>query len=87
MKTFEQWLSEQGKRTGLGIYPSLYYTGQVTPLGTAAANAGHLNAYAYIHGDEQPELVNPEIRKICKKTKKKQKKQKNVWAKSFGYMK
>lgn len=75
--TFEQWLMERGKRTALGIYPPLYGSGQLPPLAFAPSSAGHLNAFATVHGDEHPELLSPEIRKAAKKHKKKQSKKKN----------
>lgn len=73
LPTFQQWLMERGKRTALGIYPPLYGSGQLPPLAFAPTSAGHLNAFASIHGDEHPELLSKEIRKAFKKHKKKKK--------------
>lgn len=70
LKNFQQWLMERGKRTSLGIYPPLYGSGQLPPLAFAPTSAGHLNAFATIHGDEHPELLSKEIRKQFKKKKK-----------------
>lgn len=74
LRNFEQWLMEKGARTALGIYPPLYGSGQLPPLAQAPISAGHLNAFAYIHGDEHPELLSKEIRKAFKKHKKHKKK-------------
>ena len=82
--TFEQWLMERGKRTALGIYPPLYGSGQLPPLAFAPTSAGHLNAFAHIHGDEHPELLSKEIRKEAKKNKKKKHKSKKDKLKELG---
>lgn len=74
VQTFQQWLIERGKRTALGIYPSLYGVGQRPPLDFAPSSAGHLNAFATIHGDVHPELLSKEVRKKQKKKGKKGKK-------------
>lgn len=71
LPTFQQWLMERGRRTALGIYPSLYGSQQLPPLAFAPISAGHLNAFATTHSDEQPELLSKEIRKAAKKHKKK----------------
>lgn len=71
LQNFQQWLMERGKRTALGIYPPLYGSGQLPPLAFAPSSAGHLNAFAGIHGDEHPELLSKEIRKAHKKFKNK----------------
>jgi hypothetical protein len=70
LPTFQQWLMERGKRTSLGIYPPLYGSGQRPPLDFAPSSAGHLNAFASIHGDEHPELLSKEIRDQYKNNKK-----------------
>ncbi len=71
LTTFTQWLAERGARTRLGIYPPAYGSANYPPLYAAPTSATHLNAFAGIHGDEHPELVNPDIRKDKKKKSKK----------------
>lgn len=71
--TFEQWLMEKGSRTALGIYPPQYGSGQYAPLYFAPISAGHLNAFANIHGDEHPELINKKLKKKKKHKNKKHK--------------
>jgi len=74
LKSFQQYLAERGIRTAMGIYPPQYGSGQLPPLAFASSSAGHLNAFANIHGDEHPELLSKEIRKQFKKNKKANKK-------------
>lgn len=76
LPSFQQWLAERGKRTALGIYPPLYGSGQLPPLAFAPTSAGHLNAFASIHGDEHPELLSKEIRAQYKANKQKKPKDK-----------
>lgn len=83
MKTFQQWLAERGARTRLGPYPSLYGSGAYPPLYAAPTSAGHLNAYANIHGGEHPDLLSEPIKKAWEKQGKNQSKRKNPWATSF----
>lgn len=71
LPSFTQWLNERGKRTSLGIYPPAYGTAQRPPLDYAPSSAGHLNAFASIHGDVHPDLLSKEIRDEFKKNKKK----------------
>ena len=71
MLTFEQWLLERGKRTSLGIYPALYGVSSRPPLDYAPTSAGHLNAFARIHGGVHPELLNDPIRQEYKGKKEK----------------
>jgi len=86
MQTFTQWLNERGARTRLGLYPSLYGSGSYPPLYAAPTSAGHLNAYAGIHGGEHPELLSDPVRKAWEKNSASKKKspQKNPWASSFN---
>ena len=63
MKTFEEWLMERGLRTGLGIYPPQYATGQYPPLYFAPISAGATRQLVLYHKDEHPELFNPEFKK------------------------
>lgn len=71
MQTFVQWLAERGKRTALGIYPPAYGgVAAYPPLYFAPISAGHLNAFANIHGDVHPELLSEPIKKEFKKRKK-----------------
>ena len=67
MRTFQEWLQENGKRTGLGIYPSLYVTGQYPPLYFIPISATAALSLTTIHKDEHPKLL--------KKKKKKHKKE------------
>ena len=85
MKTFHQWLAERGVRTGLGIYPPAYSTRQGPPLDKAPVSAGHLNAFATIHGGEHPELLSKPIRNAWDKNKANapQVLKKNPWKDSF----
>lgn len=71
MKTFEQWLSERGARTRLGIYPALYGAGQYPPLYAAPTSASHMLAFALIHGGEHEDLLSEPIKKAWKKNKDK----------------
>lgn len=77
MKTFEQWLNERGKRTALGIYPPAYGVAQLPPLAFAPSSAGHLVAFATIHGDVHPDLLSEPIKKEFKKNKKNKGKKKD----------
>lgn len=83
LPTFEQWLSERGIRTSLGIYPPQYGSGQYAPLYFAPISAGHLNAFANIHGEEHPELLNKSIKKKSKSKSKRKNKPKDK-LKKFG---
>lgn len=76
MKTFEQWLNERGKRTALGLYPPAYGVAQLPPLAFAPSSAGHMVAFAKIHGDVHPDLLSEPIKKEFKKHKKKTKTEK-----------
>lgn len=60
---FNQWLTEKGKRTALGIYPALYGSGQYPPLAFAPTSATHMLAFAKIHNDEHPDLLKDFIKK------------------------
>lgn len=85
--TFKQWLAERSARTCLGIYPPQYGSGQKPPLAFAPTSAGHLNAFAYIHGGEHPELLSEPIRKAWEKNKKKAPRVsqgKNPWSDEFN---
>lgn len=73
MKDFVTWLNEKSKRTGLGIYPPQYATGQYPPLYFAPISATHMVSLTTIHKDEHPELLNPDLKK--KKDKKKKSKE------------
>jgi len=64
---FHQWLMERGKRTSLGIYPSLYGSGQLPPLAFAPSSASHMVSFALIHNDEHPDLLSDFIKKAGKK--------------------
>lgn len=63
----EQGMDEEGLRTALGIYPPAYGSGQYPPLYFAPILAAHQFAFARIHGDEHPELLNKKIRDEFKK--------------------
>jgi hypothetical protein len=71
---FKQWLAERGKRTSLGIYPPAYGVASRPPLDYAPTSATHVLAFTTIHGDVNPDLLSPEVRKEFKKNKKKAKK-------------
>jgi hypothetical protein len=73
MKDFVQWLAERGSRTALGIYPPAYGTAQLPPLAFASKSAGHLNAFANIHGDVHKDLLSEPIKKAWEKNKKRKK--------------
>jgi hypothetical protein len=73
MKDFMQWLAEKGSRTALGIYPPQYGVGQYPPLHFAPISAGHLNAFATIHGDVHKDLLSEPIKKEFEKNKKRKK--------------
>lgn len=51
----------------MGIYPALYGSGHLPPLAFAPTSAGHMNAFAFIHNDEHPELLSDFIKKAGKK--------------------
>ena len=71
MQDFRQWLAERGKRTALGIYPSLYGgIGGRPPLDNTACCAGAVLGLIKNHGDEQPDLLKPEFKKQRPKHKK-----------------
>ena len=82
MMTFTQFLvgkgielNEKGKRTGMGYYPPQYATvGSLPPLANAAHSAGHLNSYAFIHGDVHKDLLSKPIKDEWEKSKKKKSK-------------
>jgi len=73
MKDFMQWLAERGARTALGIYPPAYGVAQKPPLAFAPTSAGHLNAFANIHGDVHRDLLSEPIKKAWDKNKKRKK--------------
>lgn len=70
LQSFNQWLSENGKRTCLGAYPPGYGSFAYPPLYFAPISASHAVSLTKIHGDEHPELLSPEMRKEAKKKKK-----------------
>lgn len=57
LMSFKQWLSEDGKRTSLGIYPPAYGTSSYPPLYFAPISATHANAFATTHKNVHPELL------------------------------
>jgi hypothetical protein len=65
MLSFKQWLNERGVRTGLGIYPPLYSSGQNAPLYYAPIAGGASLAMDTIHRH------HPECYKKKRKKKKK----------------
>ena len=74
--TFEQWLTERGKRTALGIYPPAYGVSQYPPLYFTPISATAPLAFKKIHKDVHPDLLKPEFRKEKKKKSKKKKSKK-----------
>lgn len=66
MISFLKWLENQ-KRTGLGIYPPLYLVGQYPPLALTPHSATAALSLNTIHKNTVGEIM-------CKKDKKKQKK-------------
>lgn len=73
-KDFHQWLAEKSLRTALGIYPSLYGTGQYPPLYFTPISATAPLMLTTIHKDEHPELLKKKHKKKKKSKKKKDEK-------------
>ena len=63
MKTFQEWLQENGKRTGLGLYPSLYAVSQYPPLYFTPISATAALSLTTIHKGEHPELLKKKHKK------------------------
>jgi hypothetical protein len=74
MKTFEQWLTglpEDGRRTGLGIYPPLYSVGQYPPLAHTPHSAGAALALTTIHKKTVEKIMKGKKHKKKRHKKKK----------------